>query len=240
MDLANSLVLDKSGNVYVTGGSVGNGPLGDYTTIKYNSAGIQQWVSRYRGVNYSDYKASSIALDGLGNVFVTGSSGGIYSDFATVKYNSEGIQQWVQTYNGLGNRADSSRSIAVDGFGNVYVTGESEGSITGTDYVTIKYSPITGIESMSGGLPEHYSLSQNFPNPFNPVTNINFSIPLKNRVELNVYNTLGEKAATLVNEEMEAGHHQVAFDASDLPSGVYFYRIIAGEFNHTKKLILLK
>lgn len=89
-------------------------------------------------------------------------------------------------------------------------------------------------------VPFDYSLSQNFPNPFNPVTNINFSIPVKDRVELNVYNTLGEKAATLVNEEMEAGNHLVAFDASNLPSGVYFYRIIAGEFNHTKKLILLK
>jgi hypothetical protein len=89
-------------------------------------------------------------------------------------------------------------------------------------------------------MPDDYSLSQNYPNPFNPVTKIDFSIPLRSRVELNIYNTLGEKAAVLVNEEMETGHHQVAFDASDLPSGVYFYRIIAGEFNQTKKLILLK
>ncbi len=88
--------------------------------------------------------------------------------------------------------------------------------------------------------PINYSLSQNYPNPFNPITNIIFSIPQKNKVELNVYNTLGERVISLVNEEKEAGSYKVSFNASNLPSGVYFYRISVGEFNQTKKLILLK
>lgn len=89
-------------------------------------------------------------------------------------------------------------------------------------------------------MPDDYSLSQNYPNPFNSATKINFSIPIRCRVEFSVYNSLGEKAAALLNEDMEAGNHQVTFEASNLPSGVYFYRIVAGEFNQTKKLILLK
>ena len=89
-------------------------------------------------------------------------------------------------------------------------------------------------------LPIDYSLSQNFPNPFNPVTHINFSIPIKSKVELNVYNTLGEKVVALLNEEKEAGHYQVTFEASSLTSGVYFYRITSGEFMQSKKLIVLK
>jgi phosphatidylserine/phosphatidylglycerophosphate/cardiolipin synthase-like enzyme len=88
--------------------------------------------------------------------------------------------------------------------------------------------------------PIDYSLSQNYPNPFNPTTNISFSIPMKSKVELNVYNTLGQKVTTLVNEQKEAGNHTVTFNASNLPSGVYLYRISAGNYSETKKLILLK
>ena len=89
-------------------------------------------------------------------------------------------------------------------------------------------------------LPVSYSLSQNYPNPFNPVTNISFSIPQRVNVELVIYNTLGEKVSTLINEVKDAGSYRIAFNGSNLPSGVYFYRFSTGEFNQTKKLILLK
>lgn len=85
-----------------------------------------------------------------------------------------------------------------------------------------------------------YYLSQNYPNPFNPITNINYSIPVRNKVELNVYNALGQSIAVLVDETKEAGSYKVSFDASALPSGVYFYRISAGEFSKTNKLVLIK
>jgi uncharacterized delta-60 repeat protein len=142
-DRADSIAVDGSGNVYVTGESVGSGTYYDYATIKYNSSGVQQWVQRYNGPgNDYDY-AYSIAVDGSGNVYVTGYSwgGGTYSDYATTKYNPAGVQQWVQRYNGPGNGSNRADSIAVDGSGNVYVTGESEGSGTGHDYATIKYNP---------------------------------------------------------------------------------------------------
>jgi HKD family nuclease len=102
---------------------------------------------------------------------------------------------------------------------------------------------VTDIENQPE-FPVSFSLSQNYPNPFNPATNIDFSIPQKSKVTLSIYNTLGQIVTTLINEEKEAGVYQIKFDASSasggLSSGVYFYKISAGEFNQTKKLILLK
>ncbi len=141
-DIASSLAVDDSGNVYVTGVSVGIGTAGDYATIKYNSAGVQQWIQRYNGPgsNYDD--AQSLAVEGSGNVYVTGiSTNGIGTyDYATIKYNSAGVQQWIQIYNGPVNSNDQAHSLAIDGKGNVYVTGSSTGSGTGSDYATIKYN----------------------------------------------------------------------------------------------------
>ena len=83
-----------------------------------------------------------MALDGQGNVYVTGYSVGLNtsSDYATIKYSPDGRRLWVKRYNGAGNDYDSPTSIAVDGKGNVYVTGESEGSGSSNDYLTIKYT----------------------------------------------------------------------------------------------------
>ena len=99
--------------------------------------------------------------------------------------------------------------------------------------------PITDVE-LNKITDFNYHLYQDYPNPFNPSTNISFSIPQKSRVELIIYNTLRQKITTLVDEQKEAGNYTIEFDASNLPSSVYFYRISAGEFSQTKKLILLK
>jgi len=84
-----------------------------------------------------------LAVDNSGNVYVTGLStgSGTYFDYATIKYDSLGNQLWVTRYDGPGNHMDGARSIAVDNAGNVYVTGESDASITNSDYATIKYGP---------------------------------------------------------------------------------------------------
>jgi hypothetical protein len=86
-----------------------------------------------------------------------------------------------------------------------------------------------------------FALNQNYPNPFNPTTNISFSIPSKSFVSLKVFDLLGREVATLVSEEMLAGNHSRQWNAINIPSGVYFYRLQAGSsYNETKKLILLK
>jgi hypothetical protein len=134
----NAVALDGAGNVYVTGQIAA-----DYGTIKYNAVGQQQWVARYNGPpgNASDV-ATAIVIDDMSNVYVTGRSErtGIFSDsdYATVKYNSVGQQQWVVRYNGPGNTDDRAAAMAIDTLGNVYVTGMS-GSGSDSDFLTIKY-----------------------------------------------------------------------------------------------------
>jgi len=89
-------------------------------------------------------------------------------------------------------------------------------------------------------LPEHYLLSQNYPNPFNPSTIIRYGLPNRAHVTLSVLNTLGQQVATLVQGQQQAGSYEVKFDGSALASGMYFYRLQAGDFVATKRLLLLK
>ena len=91
-----------------------------------------------------------------------------------------------------------------------------------------------------GKVVTNYSLYQNFPNPFNPTTRIQFQLPNREYVTVKVFDILGNEVAILVNGEMEIGSYEVEFDASNLPSGIYFYRLQAGEFINTKKMILMK
>jgi hypothetical protein len=142
-DFGVGIAVDPSGNVYVTGTeddlSVTHYPA--YATIKYNSAGVLQWVNRY---NVLWSYAADIVVDGSGNSYVIGHSYALGStyDYATIKYNSAGAQQWVRRYNGPGSSDDYAKAIKVDASGNVYVTGEAFfTSNNGTDYATIKYSP---------------------------------------------------------------------------------------------------
>jgi len=88
--------------------------------------------------------------------------------------------------------------------------------------------------------PAHFNLNQNYPNPFNPSTTIEFQIPNSEFVTLKIYNILGEEVATLINDRLKAGNHTYSFDGSRLASGVYLYRIEAGHFQETKKMILLR
>ncbi len=98
----------------------------------------------------------------------------------------------------------------------------------------------TGITDNGNTVPSRFKLEQNYPNPFNPTTTIEFSIPETALVQLVVYNQLGERVAGLVNGNLVAGVHRVEWQAGDLPSGVYFYKLTAGKFSDTKKFILLK
>ena len=89
-------------------------------------------------------------------------------------------------------------------------------------------------------LPNQYSLKQNYPNPFNPKTTIQFGLPVAEKVIISIYNLLGEKVAVLLNGHRDAGYHEITWNASNLPSGLYICQVKAGDFDSAVKLILLK
>jgi len=99
---------------------------------------------------------------------------------------------------------------------------------------------LTGIGTTEQDIPQAFSLSQNFPNPFNPATKITFALPKAGDAVVKVFNLLGQEIATLVNGKMNAGYHEVTFDASRLASGVYLYSLSSGQFHATKKMLLIK
>jgi hypothetical protein len=141
-DKGGAIVLDRAGYIYVTGHSASPGTYFDYVTLKYYPNGDTAWVRTYDGLANAWDEASAIAVDSSGNVYVTGFSdgSGTYRDYATIKYYANGDTAWVRRYNGPGNSTDEASAIAVDVFGNVYVTGFSSGDGTYSDYATIKYS----------------------------------------------------------------------------------------------------
>ena len=141
IDYANCIVVDSSGNSYITGWSGGANNLHDYTTIKYSPNGDELWVRRYNGsANDNDY-AYWLALDPSGNVYITGQSveTGSDNDITTIKYSPDGDVLWMKSYNGPGNGFDAGQAVAVDGDGNAYITGNHT-TATGLECVTLKYS----------------------------------------------------------------------------------------------------
>jgi len=139
-ELARALVVDDAGNVYVTGGSWNDSSNEDFVTVKYNSSGTREWAVTYNGSRDSHDDAQTLAVDGAGNVYVAGRSWfGSTNNYVTIKYNSAGTQEWVQTI-GIVGSLGSSVAFAVDSVGNAYVAGHSFNRKTGYDYVIVKYN----------------------------------------------------------------------------------------------------
>lgn len=121
---------------------------------------------------------------------------------------------------------------------------------TGVDRIGSGYcyevrDPLVGVEEVEGSLPREFSVSQNYPNPFNPSTTIDYTVPRKSQVNLAVYNVLGQKVATLVDQEMAAGKYRAVWDGkadsgNPLSSGIYFYKFEADNFVKTSKMVMLK
>jgi hypothetical protein len=99
---------------------------------------------------------------------------------------------------------------------------------------------VTSVPLSVGEAPQVFTLAQNYPNPFNPSTTIRYELARSGNVKLEVYNTMGQSIALLVNSRQEAGYHEVTFDGSRSSSGLYFYRMQAGQYVATKKMLLLK
>ncbi len=230
--------------IYVTGYTGGR-----FLIVKYDSNGNLVWdrISR----EFQSSFGLSAEVDDLGSIYATGYCLSIPSwDILTLKYDLNGNLKWYKTYNGLNDSNDYANDLCLDNFGNLYVAGWSRGFNSSSDYITLKYDNLTAVNSYSNDIPPKFSLSQNYPNPFNPSTTINFAIPLLKGVTgeagrgvytyLKIYDIIGSEVKTLVNQQLTPGTYSVDWDASNYPSGVYFYRLTAGEFIKTNKMILLK
>jgi len=232
----------------------------DIFVTKINSDGNFLWAIKAGGWDVDEGK--SITTDDSDNIIVTGrfeetatfgdttnlTSAGV-RDIFVAKYNSDGDFLWVAQAGGVG--LAEGFGIATDGSGNSFVTGRFEGiatfgdstlssSLGSRDIFIAKLSPeVTRIEEELS-LPQSFNLSQNYPNPFNPSTKIKFAVPKESNVNLSIYNVLGELVSKLVNEEKSSGIYEVEWNAIELASGIYFYRLQAGSFVETKKMVLMK
>jgi hypothetical protein len=148
------------------------------------------------------------------------------SSAANMSITADGAFSWAPTVD------QSGKSFVV----TVQV---SDGLLTATTTQVITAGTITDVEDI-GGVPTEFNLMQNYPNPFNPTTTIRFALPKESSVRLTVFNILGQEVASLVQGTMTAGFHKVDFDASKFTSGMYIYRIEAGNFVSVKKMVLMK
>ena len=185
---------------------------------------------------------SSVSLSSDGNTSIVASfgdnnttgaawaftrSGGVWSQLGSKLVGTGAVGFSAQGYAAIS--ADGNTAI-VGGFGDNHFVGAAWVYARG----------VSAVDDPGASLPNRFGLAQNYPNPFNPSTTIQYALPIRSQVALDVYNTLGQNVAQLVDGEGEAGYHEVRFDASNLASGVYFYRLQAGSFVETKKLLLLR
>ena len=184
------------------------------------------WTTIDSGLTNTNVHALAVSANGTdGTVLFAGTANGVY----LLTYTG---QEWIASHTGLANRAVKALMVC----GEYLYTG-----IHGSGVWCRPLSEmITTVEGERGILSAGFSLEQNYPNPFNPGTTIRYSLPSRSHVTLTVFNMLGQEVALLQNGEQEAGYHEVKFDGSGLSSGVYFYRMQAGDFVQTRRLLLLR
>ena len=219
------------------------------------------WTILYHGLTFKDVNTMTVSDSCL---FVGTWSGGVFrstnngANWTAVNNGltylrisrlvSYGSNILASTYGGgvfLSTNNGSSWRALNDGLSDLYVVDLKiiNNNLYCVNNYTLLSRPLFGlvsVEENSDNIPINYKLNQNYPNPFNPSTTISFSIPAKEFVTLKIYDALGKEIATLVNEEIQPGTYQKEWSAGDLSSGVYFYRLQAGNYCETKKLLLLK
>lgn len=195
--------------------------------LSTNSGG--SWMQRSTGLPPDPYNSSFVRVNGVLISSVKFGGSGVYSS------TNDGLQ-WMNAGTGLPFLSEISKLII---YNDKIIASTSDG------LYQRGISQITGVSSVSSEIPGSFKLHQNYPNPFNPSSKIKFDIPPKVKIEtsktkLVIYNVLGKEIATLVNEELNSGIYEIEWDASNFPSGVYYYRLDADDFSETKKMILVK
>jgi photosystem II stability/assembly factor-like uncharacterized protein len=215
-----------------------NGILG-YNFDDYVATGSLLYTTD-GGNTFQSYGSSNFNFGLSSFYFTSASTGWVATGNTEIKFTQNSGNSWevLQDNNSLSNSIykfspiDDTLAWAISGNEILYTedgwhTFSIKGTISDVD------------QNLNDGL-RNFSLSQNFPNPFNPSTSIEYAIGSMQFVTLKVYDVLGNEVVTLVNEEKPAGEYKVEFNATGLPSGIYFYKLVAGEYTQTRKMILLK
>lgn len=240
--------VDSQSNIIVVGPTEsGDSTLTDFLLVKFSTDGESLWTSRFNDPINSNVYGSLSNVDIDGNIYVSGSihdSVATY-DVATAKFSQTGNLEWQITYDK--SDVDYPKDLTIDTAGSVYITGSSEvwGQIQ--SLFVVKYSPVItdASDNKQGIIPTIWSLSQNYPNPFNPSTTIRFTLPISGHVSLEIFNILGQRVKTVMNENLSAGYQQITWDGTDqhgkqVASGIYFYRLQTNDFSETKKMVLMR
>ncbi|MCC6865123.1 MAG: T9SS type A sorting domain-containing protein [Ignavibacteria bacterium] len=206
---------------------------GDTSHVITVSANTTNYTCNYK----TQFKLiSSVSPGGIpvtisgGNTFYDSASTAVIAP-SPLQLTYNGKEYYFQRWNGTGNGSYSGTNpnVTIQHMNNVIV----QSAI----YDTI---PPIGIQNLHTGVPQVYELHQNYPNPFNPVTKIKFDIPQFSNVKIRVYDIIGNEVASLYNGELEAGYYIAEWNAADYSSGVYFYRIDAGNYSSVKRMVLIK
>jgi len=243
-DIPFAMAIDAANNIHVTGSSRNADTLGseDFFTIKIDPTGTLLWQKRYNGVGAGIDYGISIAVDNMGNVFAGGTaeSHDYHVQYALLKYGPTGDLLWLEEYSAIENHEDFLYTVAVNNNRDIFVTGISFDSLSDYDIATIKYSEPIGITPISNIIPKVHSLGQNYPNPFNPTTNIGFRLRHYGFVSLKVFDITGKEVSVLLEQALTPGVYNVDFDAGNLGTGIYFYRLETSSFSQTRKMMLIK
>jgi hypothetical protein len=235
-------------NYIIAGTSYYPGRSYDALLIKSNSSGDTIWTKNHGGIN-TDYANFVQQTSDQGYIIAgeTESFGAGGKDVWLIKTNSSGDTIWTKTYGGSGN--DIAYSVVQTSDSGYIIAGETESFGAGdSDVWLIKTDQdgntegITFIDNSTNNIaPDDYKLYQNYPNPFNPITNISYTIKNSNYVILKIYNILAQEIQTLVNTFQKTGNYTVNFDAKNLSSGLYFYKLQVGDnVIQTKKMLLMR
>ncbi|MGD8777551.1 MAG: PQQ-binding-like beta-propeller repeat protein [Ignavibacteria bacterium] len=266
IDVIAQNILWRSDLIGHTGNGVGPAIMGDkvFAGTQKTSSDTSQNIVAFNLLNGNIIWEKPARRSGLTNTpYVIALDGKVYyentlnNDYSIVCADAEtgneiwtgkpdGEFEWWPISWGSPVLYDNKLFMPTDGDGiYCYNTGEVDGSwlmVSGNVYATNSYLPelVTNVKKVENAIPISYMLEQNYPNPFNPATTISFSIPEEGFVKLNIYNSIGQKITTLINENLQAGSYKTDFNAANHASGIYFYTLEVNGYSTSKKMILLK